>query len=185
MAVASGFTPLCIGTEADGSIVQPAIRAALYSIKGTIGDVSMVGTQSGGQFNDSAGPLAKSVEDCASVMEILLPGRDFHSHLGKSWAGIGIASLDYDTWQWPEAVCNRVPAFDDQHVSEYRFRARASATTSRELEIMLMFAKRLESKEALEKVADLGAQVVDAELLKLSEIADKYNTVQLGDIGGK
>lgn len=50
---------------------------------------------------------------------------------------------------------------------------------------MLMFAKRLESKEALEKVADLGAQVVDAELLKLSEIAEKYNTVQLGDIGGK
>lgn len=185
MAVASGFTPLCIGTEADGSIVQPAIRAALYSIKGTIGDVSMVGTQSGGQFNDSAGPLAKSVGDCAAVMEILLPGRDFHSHLGKSWAGIAIASLDYDTWQWPEAVCNRVPAFDDQHVSEYILRARDCGRTSHELEIMLTFEKRLESKKALETIANLGAQVVDAELLKLSEIAEKYHTVQLGDLGGE
>lgn len=83
--------------EAKGSSVQPAIRAALYSIKGTIGDVSMVGTQSGGQFNDSAGPLAKSVENCAAVLEVLLPGRRFRPHLTKSWAGLGIACLDYDT----------------------------------------------------------------------------------------
>lgn len=84
----------------------------------------MMGTQSGGQFNDSAGPLAKSVEDCAAVLEVLLPGRRFRPHLTKSWAVLGIACLDYDTWQWPEALCNRVPAFDDQHVSVSSLRAR-------------------------------------------------------------
>lgn len=48
-----------------------------------------------------------------------------------------------------------------------------------------MLRQRLESKNALEKIASLGARVVDAELLKLDEIAEKYGTVLLGDIGGK
>ncbi|KAK3386684.1 amidase signature domain-containing protein [Podospora didyma] len=75
-AAAAGFAPPCIGTEADGSIVQPAIRAALHATKGAVGNVSMVGTQLGGAAFDSAGPMAKSMEDCADIMEIFLPGRD-------------------------------------------------------------------------------------------------------------
>lgn len=117
VATAAGFALLSIGTEADGSIVQPGVRAALYSMKGTVGDVNMVGTQSGGAAFDSAGPLAKSVEDCADVMDILLPGRDFHKYLTKSWSGIKIAYLNYDDWQFPDSVCEKTPAFDEQHVS--------------------------------------------------------------------
>ena len=77
----------------------------------------MLGTQSGGAAFDSAGPMAKSPEDCADIMEILLPGRDFRSHLKKSWEGIGIAYLNHDVWQFPEAVCDKTPAFDEQNVS--------------------------------------------------------------------
>jgi amidase len=77
----------------------------------------MKGTQSGGAAFDSAGPIAKSVEDCADVMNVLLPGRDFGSHLTKSWNGIRIAYLDYKTWQFPDSVCEKTPAFDTQHVS--------------------------------------------------------------------
>lgn len=97
--------------------MQPAIRAALYAIKATVGDVNMVATQSGGAAFDSAGPLAKSVEDCADVLETLLPGRDFRSHLKKSWDGVSIAYLNYEEWQFPDAVCDKTPAFDEQHVS--------------------------------------------------------------------
>ncbi|KAK4145145.1 amidase signature domain-containing protein [Dichotomopilus funicola] len=96
----AGFAALSVGSESDGSIVQPAIRAALYSIKGAVGDVNMKGTMSGGAGFDSAGPLAKSVEDCADVMDILLPGRNFCSHLTKSWDGLHIAYLDYKTGVW-------------------------------------------------------------------------------------
>lgn len=98
-------------------IVQPAIRAALYGMKGTVGAVNMFGTQSGGAAWDSAGPMAKSVEDCADVREVLLPGRDFHSCLGRSWKGIRIALLNYEQWQFDDEECIKTPVFDQEHVS--------------------------------------------------------------------
>ncbi|KAK0627621.1 amidase signature domain-containing protein [Immersiella caudata] len=114
-AAAAGFAPLCIGTEADVSIVQPAIRAALYSMKCTAGAVNMAGTQSSGAAWDSAGPMAKSVEDCVDVMHILLPGRNFRSSLKRSWQGIRIALLNYEEWQWDDETCARASEYDDQH----------------------------------------------------------------------
>ena len=121
MGTAVGFSPLSIGSESDGSIVQPSIRAALYSMKGTVGDINMRGTMSGGAGFDSAGPIAKSVEDCADVMDILLPGRNFRSSLTKSWDGIKVAYLDYKTWQFEDWICDPLPAFDDEHVRMGRF----------------------------------------------------------------
>lgn len=117
MGTAAGFSAASIGSESDCSIVQPAVRAALYSMKGTVGDIDMRGTMSGGAGFDSAGSIAKSVEDCADVMDILLPGRNFRLHLTKSWEGSSIAYLDYKTWQFEDWICDRTPAFDDQHVS--------------------------------------------------------------------
>ncbi|KAI0105341.1 amidase signature domain-containing protein [Nemania sp. FL0031] len=158
VAAAAGFAPLCIGTEVNGSIVQPAVRAALYGIKGTVGDVNMVGTQSGGAAFDSAGPLAKSVEDCADVMEILLPGRDFRNHLNGSWEGIKIAYLSYDAWQFPDSVCEKTPAFDKQH--------------------------KLAMDEAMKKAESLGAQVMfNADLMSVGDITKTYNTVTQDQIG--
>ncbi len=86
-------------------------------MKGTVGDVNMVGTQSGGAAFDSAVPMAKSVEDCVDIMDILLPGRDFRTHLKKSWKGLRIAYLNYETWQFPNEICQANPEFDAQHVS--------------------------------------------------------------------
>ncbi|KAH6845635.1 amidase signature domain-containing protein [Chaetomium sp. MPI-CAGE-AT-0009] len=155
VAAAAGFAPICIGTEADGSIVQPAIRAALYSMKGTVGSVNMVGTQSGGAAWDSAGLMAKSVEDCADVMETLLPGRDFRSSLKSSWKGIRIALLNYDKWQWDDENCKRVPEYDDQHKQELA--------------------------NAMKTIEALGGRVVyDAPLMMLDDIVEKYKTVTMG-----
>ncbi|KAI1364481.1 amidase signature domain-containing protein [Xylaria arbuscula] len=158
VATAAGFASFSIGTEADGSIVQPGVRAALYSIKGTVGDVNMVGTQSGGAAFDSAGPLAKSVEDCADVMDILLPGRDFQKYLKRSWHGIKIAYLDYDVWQFPDSVCEKTPAFDEQH--------------------------KIAMDEAMKKAESLGAKVAfNAHLMSIPDITHTYNTVTQGQIG--
>ncbi|KAJ5721989.1 hypothetical protein N7488_000024 [Penicillium malachiteum] len=71
VATAARFAPLIIETEADGSLVQPAIRAAAYGLKGTVGDVIMKGAQSGDAAVNSAGPVAKSVEDYANIMDLL------------------------------------------------------------------------------------------------------------------
>ena len=58
VGTASGFSAFSIGSEADGSIVQPAIRAALYSIKATIGDIDMSDTL------DSCCPRETSTSVC-------------------------------------------------------------------------------------------------------------------------
>ncbi|KAI1505674.1 amidase signature domain-containing protein [Biscogniauxia marginata] len=153
----AGFSPISIGSESDGSIVQPAIRASLYSMKGTVGDINMKGTMSGGAGFDSAGPIAKSVDDIADVMDILLPGRYFRSYLTKSWQGLRIAYLDYKTWQFADWICDPTPAFDEEHEAA-----------------MINAMKRAEM---------LGAQVVfNAPLLLPSKIIEKYGTVQPGEL---
>jgi amidase len=73
----SGLSTLSIDSESDGSIVQPAVRAALNSMKGTIGNINMKGTISGYAGFNSAGPLTKSVENYTNVIDILLPRRNF------------------------------------------------------------------------------------------------------------
>ncbi|KAK4197711.1 amidase signature domain-containing protein [Triangularia verruculosa] len=151
----AGFAAFSIGSESDGSIVQPAVRAALYSIKGTVGDVNMKGSMSGGAGFDSAGPLAKSVEDCADVMEVLLPGRDFRSHLTKSWSGLHIAYLDYKTSQFADWICKATPEFDDEH-------ERAMIN-------------------AMKKIDNLGGKVsYNAPLLMPDAIMEKYGTAKIG-----
>lgn len=85
-------------------------------MKGSVGAIDMKGSLSGGMGFDSAGPLAKSVQDCADVMNVLLSGRDFRSLLTKSWEGIRIAYLDYKTWQFADRICDQARAFEDKHV---------------------------------------------------------------------
>jgi amidase len=63
--------------------------------------------------------MAKSVEDCADVMDILLPGRGFRSSLKRSWKGVRIAFLNYEKWQWDDEDCKRVPEYDEQHVGPH------------------------------------------------------------------
>ncbi|KID81032.1 Amidase signature domain protein [Metarhizium guizhouense ARSEF 977] len=114
----------------------------------------MKGTMSGGMGFDSAGPLAKSVQDCADVMNVLLPGRDFRSHLTNLWEGIRIAYLDYKAWQFADWICDQGRAFDDEH------------------EIAMM--------NALKTAQGQGAKVCyHAKLLMPDKIMGKYGTVPM------
>ena len=48
-------------------------------------------------YCDSVGPMAKSPEDIALIMDVPIPGRDF-TNLTKSWEGLKIGFLDQKTW---------------------------------------------------------------------------------------
>lgn len=154
--------------------MQPEIRAALYSIKRTVGDINMKGTMSGGAGFDSAGPLAKSVEDCADIMDVLLLGRDFNSHLVKSWDGPKVAYLDYKTWQFADWVCKPVPACDDEHVS-YGETKRPRASNN-------PYFKEHAMLNAMTKVDRCGEVSYNAPLLMPGAITEKYGTAQIGDL---
>ena len=70
-AVASGLAPFAVGTETDGSIVEPASVCGLVGIKPTVGLVSRAGIVPIAASQDTAGPMCRSVADSAALLTVL------------------------------------------------------------------------------------------------------------------
>ena len=114
--MAAGFAPLSIGTETDGSLVQPATRAALYGMKATPGSVDTAGIQPISPAFDSVGGLAKNPTDLANLMGILLRRMDYTSYLGGSWTGLRVGFVDPNLWQPADFVVEPNEGFREQTV---------------------------------------------------------------------
>lgn len=84
-SVASGMIPIAIGTETFGSILSPAANNMLVGIKPTVGLVSRSGIIPISPAQDVAGPIAKTVEDAAILLESLV-GYDPDDEVTKSSA---------------------------------------------------------------------------------------------------
>jgi amidase len=69
VAVAANMIPVSIGTETNGSLMAPAYQNSIVSIKPTLGMVSRHGIIPISFDQDTAGPMAKTVADCAILLE--------------------------------------------------------------------------------------------------------------------
>ena len=89
-ALAAGLADAALGTDSGGSIRIPAACCGVVGFKPTFGLVPLDGVFPLAPTFDHAGPMARSVADCARMMEALVPGFEAPSaheaKIGLAWA---------------------------------------------------------------------------------------------------
>ncbi|MEP7156156.1 MAG: Asp-tRNA(Asn)/Glu-tRNA(Gln) amidotransferase subunit GatA [Betaproteobacteria bacterium] len=69
--IAAGLAPAATGTDTGGSLRQPAAMCGITAIKPTYGSVSRYGMIAFASSLDQGGPMARSAEDCAALLDAM------------------------------------------------------------------------------------------------------------------
>lgn len=77
VSVAADFNPFAIGEDTGGSIRQPASLCGITGLKVTYGRVSRYGATAYASSLDTMGPMGRSVEDVAMVLEAIAGPDDY------------------------------------------------------------------------------------------------------------
>ncbi|KAF1954823.1 amidase family protein [Byssothecium circinans] len=127
ISVSAGFAPVSIGAETIGSLIMPADRAALYTLKPTVGLVSQAGLIPVSPLCDSAGPMTKTTRDLADLLDVLIdpsktkiPEGGYASAATGKWDSIRIGVLNPEDWLHGEQTIKPVKIATEQLVREVR-----------------------------------------------------------------
>lgn len=128
-AVAARLAPAATGTDTGGSIRQPCALTGITGLKPTYGVVSRYGMIAFASSLDQAGPMAKSAEDCALLMNVMAgfderdstslerPAEDYTRDLDQPLAGLKIGlPREY----FAEGLSADVGAAVEAALAEYR-----------------------------------------------------------------
>ncbi|KAI4244027.1 MAG: hypothetical protein L6R42_010587, partial [Xanthoria sp. 1 TBL-2021] len=71
VAVANNVVPFALGTETDGSVINPAERNAVVGIKPTVGLTSRAGVVPESEHQDTVGTFARTVRDAVYALDAI------------------------------------------------------------------------------------------------------------------
>jgi len=157
-AAAANLCTVAIGTETDGSIVSPSSVNGLVGIKPTVGLWSRTGIIPISKTQDTAGPMARTVQDAAIVLGVLagIDAQDSYTLASK-----GKAAADYTKF------------LDANGLKGKRLGVEKSALEGNPAMVALL-------KDAINTLKAKGATIVEVELNKaLKDISRGEFTVLL------
>ncbi|HEY2469147.1 MAG TPA: amidase [Terracidiphilus sp.] len=171
-AVAAGCVAFAIGSETLGSISSPCTRCGATGLRPTFGLVPRTGAMALSWTMDKLGPIARSAEDCALVLNAIHgpDGQDISAHAAHFlWPPqedlhslrIGYLKSDFD-----EPAPFKVPSPPDSETAEQK-----KQREKREMERRAGRARRDYDRRydlaALDKLRAMGISLIPVELPKL------------------
>ncbi|HEX8817378.1 MAG TPA: amidase [Terriglobales bacterium] len=87
-AVATGMGFAAIGTDTAGSVREPAAQCGVVGLKPTYGRVSVQGVMALSPSLDHVGPITRTVEDAAIVLQAIADPGPLENALPDFWAGL-------------------------------------------------------------------------------------------------
>ena len=171
-AVAAGCVGFAIGSETLGSISSPSTRCGASGLRPSFGMVPRTGAMALSWTMDKLGPLARSAEDCALVLNAIHgpDGHDFSAQPAHfDWQpGMDVRSLrvgyiksDFDEPEPLEQV--EPPASEAEEEKKTRERREAARKAARERR---MYDRRYDLA-TLDKLRAMGYKLIPVELPKL------------------
>jgi aspartyl-tRNA(Asn)/glutamyl-tRNA(Gln) amidotransferase subunit A len=126
IAVAAGLTTYALGSETSGSILTPSAFCGVTGLRPTYGLVSRYGAMALSWTMDKIGPICRSAEDCAIVLQAIAgsdandpasAGKSFYfaPQFLRAWKDIviGFAPVDFAEWADPAARPDLQKALDE------------------------------------------------------------------------
>src|SRR5438034_1218590 len=172
-ATAAGCVAFSIGSETLGSISSPSTRCGCTGLRPTFGRVPRTGAMALSWTMDKLGPICRTVEDCALVLEAI-HGRDghdrtvhaaaFHWDANLDWRKLRVGYLRADFERKPEPpqeAEKEEPAKtpEEQKKRDEQKKRREAGRARAEYD-------RKYNEAALAKLRDLGVNLTPVELPK-------------------
>jgi len=122
VAVAAGFAPVALGTETNASIMMPATRNDVYSLKPTLRLISQEGVCPISLDFDTIGPIARCASDIAILLDAMvdrslveyIPREGYTSFITNSFERIRIGYLVPEEWHLSTSIALQNSAFTAQ-----------------------------------------------------------------------
>jgi Asp-tRNA(Asn)/Glu-tRNA(Gln) amidotransferase A subunit family amidase len=170
-AVAAGCVGFAIGSETLGSISSPSTRCGCSGLRPSFGMVPRTGAMALSWTMDKLGPICRSVEDCALVLEAIAgpDGKDaaaarvmFGANAAGDWKKLRIGYLKSEFDEPALKLADPTP----EETAEEKQKRESANTTARDEHARRLYDRRYE-QAALEKLRAMGVNLIPVELPKM------------------